>query len=474
MHLTRNRRSRAAHVSVARERGPAYRGGEVDAGGHGSSDGPVARPDAAAAALADLAEVGAADALADLDRLDAAVARLVEVDVDPMTDEDVRSVLVRAQRAIDRLLGLRSKLAGTLESRALRIAGPGREHQALRAVRDRTADELRLTPTEVKRSGETGRRLAEVPAAHRAMTDGDLPPDHARILADTLRHLDGTDRVRAERELLERARGEDARTFGRSCRRLLAELDTQAAQAAQDRRNARRHLRVAETPDGMLAIHGQGSGWDAEVVATALHAFARPVPDDRRDAEQRAWDALVTVCTTALDAGTAPENRGVRPHVLVTVPHPAVGEDAPPGPVETAWNGPMPWPEVRRHLVDAGVSRLLVDAAGLPLEASEAVRSVPVGLWRVLSVRDRSCVAEGCSVPNAWCQVMHLDRPYRFFGRLSPTNAAMGCSRHHRLFDRSGWVVTWLSGRPVLHHPDRQPPGHGVPATQAGPDPPNG
>jgi hypothetical protein len=441
MYITRRRTGRAPHVSIAREVRPGYAG-------------------AARAAL---------------DRLDGSVADVVRTDLDPLGDEEVREVMARTQGAIDRLLGMRSKLAGTLESRALRAAGPGRERQALRVVRDRTAEELRLTPSEVKRSGETGRRLAEVPAAQRAMTDGDLPPDHARVLADTLQHLAGPDRERAERELLARARREDATTFGRSCRRLLAEVDAEAAQAAQDRRNARRHLRVTQTPDGMLAVHGQGSGWDAEVVATTLHAFARPGPGDTRSAEQRSWDALVAACRAALDAGTAAENRGVRPHALVLVPLPPVGSDTPPGCVEAAWTGPLPWTEVRRHLADAAVSRALIDADSLPLEASVAVRTVPAGLWKFLLVRDRVCIADGCTVPAAWCQVMHLDETFALGGKLSPDNSGLGCSRHHLAYDRGGWTVTWLAGRPVLHHPDRPPARHGDgTSVAAGPDPPGG
>jgi hypothetical protein len=438
---SRGQRAQRGRCTVAREVQPQYLGGDL---------GTAAEP----------------RELAALEQLEAAVERLSGLDADPLSESEVRAVLVRAQRAVDRLLGLRSKLAGTLESRALREAGPGRESQALRQVRDRTSDELRLTPSETKRAGETGRRLAEVPAAERAMTAGELPPDHARVLADTLQHLSGADRERAEHELLGHARREDARAFGRRCRRLLAQLDGEAAQLAQDRRNARRHLRVTDTPDGMLAFHGQGSGWDAEVVATTLHAFGRPGADDRRTAEQRAWDALVSVCRVALDAGVAPENRGVRPHVLVVVEHPAVGQQ--PDLVDATWTGPLPWTEVRRHLVDAGLSRLLVDAKRVPLEASEGVRSVPAGLWKVLQVRDPSCVAVGCSVPAGWCQVMHLDGPYHLGGRLSPRNAALGCVRHHRLYDRGAWVVSWVAGRPVLHHPDRAPPEVDAPA-RAGP-----
>lgn len=140
--------------------------------------------------------------------------------------------------------------------------------------------------------------------------------------------------------------------------------------------------------------------------------------------------------------------------------------------MEAAWTGPLPWAEVRRHLIDVGVSRLLVDAAGLPLEASEAVRTVPTGLWKVLQVRDQTCIAQGCTIPAVWCQVMHLDEAHRYDGRLSPTNAACGCTTHHRLLDRHGWKVSWIADRPVLHHPDHPPdrsdPPDGIPAGHRG------
>ncbi|WP_157042074.1 hypothetical protein [Nitriliruptor alkaliphilus] len=73
------------------------------------------------------------------DTLLAAVDAVVGVDLDPLTDDEVRDALDRTQRAVDRLVALRSRMQATLETRALKAAGPGREQQALRRVRDRTA-----------------------------------------------------------------------------------------------------------------------------------------------------------------------------------------------------------------------------------------------------------------------------------------------------------------------------------------------
>jgi len=155
----------------------------------------------------------------------------------------------------------------------------------------------------------------------------------------------------------------------------------------------------------------------------------------------------------ALAAGEAPANRGVRPHVTVVVDWEAIAAQA--GVAEAAWMGPLPFLEIRRLLADCDVGRLIVDADGLPMEAGQAVRTVPAGLWRALTVRDGGCVATGCDVPAAWCDVMHLGEPYRFDGRLSLANAALGCRHHHRLYDRGSWELTWRDRRPTLHPPTR-------------------
>jgi hypothetical protein len=468
---------RGRHQVSARERGAGYASGAADdrAPEHGPTPSGQGDDVEGAARVAagggltgeDAAVVADATAVAD------AAERLARADLDALSDAGLRALASDVQRAVNRLGGLRTRCAGSLESRALRAAGPGREHQALRVTRQQLADELQLSPSEVKQAGETGRRLAESPAAAAALRDGGLPAGHAKVLADTLRSLTGADRDTAERVLLEAATGEDVRTFGRTARRLLAELDQAAAQQAEQRRHARRELRVAQTPDGMTAVHGQGAGWDGEVMQTALHAFRRPdAPGESRTSGQRSWDALVAVCRAATDAGTAAANHNVRPHVLVTLDHTTLLRDA--GVVDTRWSGPLPWLEVRRHLADVGVSRLLVDPTGVPLEAGEAVRTVPAGLWKLLQVRDEVCIGHGCDVPAGWCQVMHLEVPFRLQGQLSPKTAGLGCSFHHRMLDHHGWQVTWHHGRPVLHHPDRPPPrsdgGDGDPDPPPDPD----
>jgi hypothetical protein len=418
----------------------------------------------------DVALVGAGGPLsAAVAAVGVAVDAVVGVDLDACSDDDIRGAVAAVQRTLDRLTAMRTRCLGTLETRALNRAGPGRERRALRAVHDDVAADLRVPRSEVEKDGRTGRRLSELPAARTAMASGDLPGGHAVVLADTLRLVDDADtRAQVEARLLAAAADQDQRAFARTARALLVELDPDAAQRRIDRQHARRSLRLAVTEDGTLQVHGNGTGLDGEIVQTAIHAFRPPdAPGQRRAADARTWDALVAVCRTALDAGVAPSDRGVKPHVLVMVHEPVLADrdGSGNGSSETLWSGPLPWSETRRILADCGVSRVLLDARSLPVEASAGVRTVPAAVRKGVWVRDRVCIGDGCDVPAAWCQVMHLDVPYRLEGRLTMATGGLGCTYHHRRFDAGAMVVTLVDGRPVVHARDRppraSPPGRG-------------
>lgn len=390
-----------------------------------------------------------------LDRLAAAVAEVGDLDVGVLDEPTLRLGLAEIETASRRLQARQTRMAGELAKRRRAAArekpgsGPSDAERAERRVREELSDELDWSPTRSKEATQVGRRLTETPELGEAFDAGHIPPRNAKLMTDTLASLCGSQREEAEAILLAAAREEHPVRFGRTCRRVLAELDHDAAVTAEKRRHARRRASVTRTDDGMLRISAELTGIDAEVAETAIHAFrAYEGPDDTRSPEQRTADALVTAFRVALDAGEAPARHGVRPHVLVTIDYQTILEDA--GVADLGWGGPIPYAEVRRLLADAGVSRLLTDPRGLPLEAGEASRAVPAGLYRLLVYRDNGCIYEGCEVPAGWCQVMHLDVPFRKLGRLTPATSALGCLQHHRLFDAGHLQLLWGDGRPSM------------------------
>lgn len=396
-----------------------------------------------------------------LERLVAAVEAVVSTRIDELSDADIRSELETAEIARRRLETRACRLAATLSRRGSKRASranprdPRAGERAADDVRRDLARRLNWSPGETKKAVQDGKRLESVPTAGEAADRGQLSARHARLLAETLAHLrPGPERDRLEEELTEAATGEDAVAFGRRCRRRLAEIDHDAAMRDQAARQSSRRASISSTPDGMTALSGAWTGLDAEIIATAVHAFRRPdVPGEHRRPEQRTADAVVEAMAAALRAGEAPTGHGVRPHVVVTVDGSTVASGR--GVADSRWTGPIAYGEVRRLLDDAGISWLAVDGDGLPLEAGPETRTVPAGLWRALVLRDGGCIAETCDVPAQWCDVMHLGEPYAKGGRLTMATAGLGCRKHHRRFDAGALAVTWADARPTLHRPAR-------------------
>jgi len=90
-------------------------------------------------------------------------------------------------------------------------------------------------------------------------------------------------------------------------------------------------------------------------------------------------------------------------------------------------------------------------------EVISQVRTVPVGLWRALLVRDGGCTWPGCDAPAAWCDVAHGQTPFAENGRLMPANAALLCRSHHRRFDLGPWTIHVRGDQVTYLRPTAQP-----------------
>lgn len=410
-------RRRAPLVLLAREAGPAWPSPEA-------ADDPGGMPRV-------------------LEALHLAVGRTTDLDLDGLSDPDLERLLDELRVPIARLEATRAQGLAALERRAGRRAPTGGATAAELEQRRRNAQRQRMAPSRAKRAAEAGRAAADHVATGHAFRAGDLSEEHVRLIGSLLRRVPLPRRQAVEQQLLELAGTLDPVAFGRKARALLIQEEPEAAARVDQLAEDRRSVTMADTPDGGFAFSGLLHGTAAETARTALHAFRRPdTPDEHRTTEQRTADAFEQLCEAALRLGDAPRNHGVRPHVIVVIDEADLGR--PDRVARLGHSGqPLPADGLGHLLDDATVSRLVRDAAGTPIEASESVRTVPVGLWRALLVRDGGCTWEGCDAPASWCDVAHGAVAFRDDGILSPANAALLCRRHHRRFDRGGY-------RPVI------------------------
>jgi hypothetical protein len=275
-------------------------------------------------------------------------------------------------------------------------------------------------------------------------------------------------RAEAETYLLGEADRFDPGQLAKLAQHIRYVVDPDGAEAVERATAVRRELSTADRGDGTHLLRGRLSNEDHARLMAALTPLAapRPEPDgtpDRRTPAQRRGDALMEIIDRTLDAGDRlPTSRGARPHVTITA-----GLDVllrlPGAPAaDTTWGGPVSAETLRRISCDAGVSYVLTDQHGVPLDVGREQRTIPPGLWAALVIRDRGCVFPGCTRPPEWTQAHHI-RHWCDGGPTCLGNLALLCHHHHRVVHHQSWdIVIADDGHPELipppwTDPDRKP-----------------
>ena len=409
-------------------------------GARPASQAPTDPPETAAPESRDAPYAGA------LKALESSAEQLAGLSVDGLSDDEVDGLLTRVRRPLLQLEAVRARAAAVSQSRAVARAGNSPLGAVVRDHQRRLAEEQQLTPSEVKQQIAAGRAARDNRATGEAMADGRVAPRHAQRIADILAVTPEDRRDAVESELLDLAGRLDAVAFSRAAKELLARVRPEALARDEAREHRARSLRAANTDDGGFAFSGLLYGAAAEQARVALNAFRRPdARDEVRTPAQRGADAFEQLCAAALRVGDAPTDHGVRPQVMVVFTAEQYAEltDNPElATARLAGSGATVTGREVRHLVDdCDLFRVVLDAKGTPLDVSTRVRTVPLGLWRALIVRDGGCVWEGCDAPPSWCDVAHGNRSFAADGMLAPDNAMLLCRRHHRRFDQGPYRV---------------------------------
>ncbi|GEL95671.1 HNH endonuclease signature motif containing protein [Cellulomonas composti] len=136
---------------------------------------------------------------------------------------------------------------------------------------------------------------------------------------------------------------------------------------------------------------------------------------------------------------TAPENR---PHVSVLMSVQTLAAlravqcgSAPPegfAPAVTSDGLALTLAEAARILCDCTVTRVVVDAASMPLDVGRAQRLHTAHQRRAVHARDRGCAWNGCGALAHWCDVHHVRWWDRDGGETSVENGVALCVFHHQ------------------------------------------
>jgi Domain of unknown function (DUF222) len=109
-------------------------------------------------------------------------------------------------------------------------------------------------------------------------------------------------------------------------------------------------------------------------------------------------------------------------------------------PVGEIGGSPISAETARRIGCDAGITRVITDSDGLPLDVGREQRTVTAAQWAALLVRDGGCAFPGCPRPPEWCIAHHIIW-WIHDGPTDLRNLVLLCGHHHRVIHYHGWDV---------------------------------
>jgi hypothetical protein len=312
---------------------------------------------------------------------------------------------------------------------------------------------LKLTPGEARARVRTADILTrKAPDTAAAMRDGKLNAAQGRAVADALNGIEDDaspdEFAEAEKLLRREGGGLNAQQIGRVGRRLRDIFDPDGAEPRDERAWRSRELRITNIGGGRHRITGTLTDEGAALLNAALDPLAAPRPahdgtPDPRSPGQRYADGLVEMASTFLrfgDIADLPKKRGVSPHLHVTVAIQTLKGDTGHPFARTATGEDLSIETVRRIACDAGLTPIITDTLGVPLDVGRESRSWTPAIWAALVARDVGCVFPGCTRPAQWCRGHHI-RHWIDGGPTALENGALLCQFHHDVVHHQGWTI---------------------------------
>jgi hypothetical protein len=284
-------------------------------------------------------------------------------------------------------------------------------------------------------------------AVDRALTDGTIGIDHARVITEATNERN-TDALAAEigHHLASAANCTGFHAWRRTYEARAALLDDDGTyDPATDL--ARNRLRLSPTAE-FMELRGELVGDHALTVRDTIEALAdelfaafsrdhaaNPELEIPHRATLRAL-ALEEACRRAL-ARDPDDTRPARTQVhLVIHGRPLNDGRIALDPIAHDRDG-CPWllRDVAVLLCDASVAATVLDHLGLPTDAGRNSRVPGPRLRRALDARDGGCTHPGCDRPPRHCDAHHV-LPWEHGGETVLSNLVLLCRRHHRVAHR--------------------------------------
>lgn len=379
-----------------------------------------------------------------------------------MPTEAKKTALIELEQARHRITALQMQIMAS--------GGDVTEDGAHRSVADFLSSKARVDR----------RPLASMERLGQALTDrwqtvcvaglaGRLSPSKARIIVnalDALRNDEGVSQdvlSSAEAHLVEIAPEFTERQLAQIAHRVLEVVAPEVAEAAEARalereeRRASRYLSVsfwarAGGIPGVTEIRIRTTDLIAARLRTHLEALTAPRHlaalgggtnlEDRGPHTRRLGEAFNTLIE-ALDPLRLPLQGGNATTVMVTIPLAQLTQELAAGSVVSGSEGEMRISagEARRLACSALIIPAVLGGESEILDLGRAQRLFTPTQRKAMALRDKTCRADTCTIPAAWCEAHHFAAPWSRGGLTNLNHGKLLCPWHHHRAHDSRYLV---------------------------------
>ena len=314
---------------------------------------------------------------------------------------------------------------------------------------------------------KVAKRLGAVyDATQQAALAGALQPAHSEVIVAALDALPGwvssDQRARAEQHLIGLAAQHDAKTLKVLAKHLLEVIDPEGADAELagrlEREEYEAHRRTMCTlfDDGNGTCHGRFRipSVHGAMLASALNALASPkrpdaiardVADEDGSSVRQAAPEIIGQAFVELierfPSKKLPRTGGGLATVLVMIPLEVL--EGRLGVATLSTGGHVSAGAARRLACYQGLIPQVLGSKSEPLDQGRRVRLHTESQRIALMSRDRTCTAEGCTTPAAWCHAHHRV-PWSRGGSTTVADGRMVCARHHTMIHQPRFTADYL------------------------------
>ena len=310
-----------------------------------------------------------------------------------------------------------------------------------RATKSWLVEEQQLNPGEATKRAKLCRALVVYPHVEADLAAGCFSAEHARTIVSALASVPPEFLEIVERALLDMAPYCTPHDLGDQVEKLLVACGVESsADAAAEKRLAKRGLSIAPTFNGMRSVSGMLTPDVGEALEVALDQLSQAAgPEDDRSHSQRRHDAVGELANFFLAHGEMSAVNGERPRLIVTIDYEALVKD-----LHIAW-GRLPSgatispASARRLACDAEVIPAVLNARGDVLDIAIGSRSFSSAVRRAAWLEQGGkCAFPGCRRRPVDC---HHVVWWTMGGPSTLDNAAWLCAFHHWLIHERGWSM---------------------------------